>query len=84
MKLLYTYLILLNCIAFIFFSYDKWQAKRNKQRISERNLFSLVFFGGTIGGLIGMYFFKHKNRKTSFLLVFYRIIILQVILFYVF
>ena len=58
--------IVINIITFLVFGYDKWQAKNNKKRVSEFHLLLLTAIGGTIGGLLGMNFFKHK--PISFLL----------------
>ena len=74
--------IVINIITFLVFGYDKWQAKNNKRRISEFNLLLLAGVGGTIGGLIGMNFFKHKTNKFSFILSLYAIAILQIVLLY--
>ncbi|UGS21093.1 DUF1294 domain-containing protein [Flavobacterium cyclinae] len=74
--------IVINIITFLVFGYDKWQAKNNKKRISEFHLLLLAGIGGTIGGLLGMNFFKHKTNKFSFILSFYTIVILQVVLLY--
>ena len=74
--------IVINIITFLVFGYDKWQAKNNKRRISEFHLLLLTAIGGTIGGLLGMNFFKHKTNKFSFILSFYAIAILQVVLLY--
>ena len=76
------FFIVINIITFLFFGYDKWQAKNNKRRISEFNLLLLAGVGGTIGGLLGMNFFKHKTNKFYFILVFYSILILQIVLLY--
>lgn len=74
--------IVINIITFLVFGYDKWQAKNNKKRVSEFHLLLLTAIGGTIGGLLGMNFFKHKTNKFSFILSFYAIAILQVVLLY--
>lgn len=74
--------IVINIITFLVFGYDKWQAKNNKRRISEFHLLLLTAIGGTIGGLLGMNFFKHKTNKFSFILSFYTIVILQIVLLY--
>ena len=74
--------IVINIITFLVFGYDKWQAKNNKRRISEFHLLLLTAIGGTIGGLLGMNFFKHKTNKFSFILNFYAIAILQIVLLY--
>ena len=82
MKLILIYFILITVITFLCFGYDKELARKNKWRIPERTLFLLVFLGGTIGGLVGMSIFKHKTNKTSFIFIFYGILILQHILLY--
>ena len=74
--------IVINIITFLVFGYDKRQAKNNKRRISEFHLLLLTAIGGTIGGLLGMNFFKHKTNKFSFILSFYTIVILQIVLLY--
>ena len=74
--------IVINIITFLVFGYDKWQAKNNKKRVSEFHLLLLTAIGGTIGGLLGMNFFKHKTNKFSFILSFYTIVILQIVLLY--
>ncbi len=78
------YFLLLNLICFIVFGYDKRLAKNNKPRISELKLLTLSAIGGSIGGLIAIYFFKHKNRKLSFMWRFYVVLALQMGLLYVY
>lgn len=74
--------IVINIITFLTYGYDKWQAKNNKRRISEFNLLLLAGVGGTIGGILSIYLFKHKTNKFSFIIAFYTIVILQIILLY--
>ncbi|WP_291107969.1 DUF1294 domain-containing protein [Flavobacterium sp. UBA6195] len=82
MEVLFIYLIVINSLCFLTFGFDKWQAKKNKRRISEFKLLFLTSVGGTIGGIVSMYLFKHKTNKFSFILSFYAIAILQVVLLY--
>lgn len=70
-------LLLLNLITSLVFGLDKWFAIKNKQRISEKNLLLLSFFGGSLGAILAMILFKHKTAKPSFLWKFIAIIILQ-------
>ena len=79
MILLYTFLAL-NIIAFILMGYDKKLAQNNKRRISEKTLLAFVLIGGTVGSGLGMLFFRHKTSKTSYLLKFWLIIILQILI----
>lgn len=62
----YFYLILINLITFTVFGIDKYKAKRGKWRIPESNLLILSLLGGSLGGLIGMYVFRHKTHKLKF------------------
>lgn len=59
-------IIPLSFITFLLFGYDKFQAKNDGWRVSEKVLLSLGVFGGAIGGLIGMQIFHHKTRKNCF------------------
>lgn len=81
MKFLFLYFFILNYIAFTLFAYDKAQAQKKRKRVSEKNLLTLVFFGGTLGAWLGMRKFRHKTLKTNFKLWFYGIALLQCMLF---
>jgi uncharacterized membrane protein YsdA (DUF1294 family) len=80
MIILFYLFIILNIIAFIVIGYDKYLAKVQKRRISEKMLLSFVAFGGTIGAGIAMLFFRHKTAKKSYLLKFWVIVGIQVII----
>jgi uncharacterized membrane protein YsdA (DUF1294 family) len=55
-------------------------AKKNSQRISEISLLLLVFFGGLLGGILGILLFRHKISKRIFLLKFCVVGLLHLIL----
>lgn len=59
-------LITINIITFLLMGYDKHKAKTKQWRVSEKTLFMLVIFGGSLGGLVGMYVFHHKTKKAIF------------------
>lgn len=82
MKFLFFYIFAINYIAFSMFKIDKERAQKNKQRISEKNLLTLCFLGGSIGAWLAMRQLRHKNKKQSFKLKFYAILVIQVILFF--
>lgn len=82
MQPLIIYLIFINCVTFLLFGLDKWLAMHNKWRISERKLLGFAFAGGTIGGVLGMLVFRHKIKKTSFILSILAIAFLQGIAYY--
>ena len=60
--------------------FDKWKAKRNAWRIPEQTLLSLVLLGGGIGGIAGMYVFRHKTKKPRFFIGFPVIFIAEIVL----
>lgn len=66
MKYINIYIGIINILTFLIFGIDKYKAKKDYSRISERALFLLCFIGGGIGGFIGMYTFRHKMKKWYF------------------
>ena len=66
MKILLTWLLLTNIIAFVLFGADKRRAVRNKWRISEKALFLSALIGGSAGALLGMTVFRHKTKHWYF------------------
>lgn len=64
------YLLAVNLLLFCVMGLDKGFARRNKRRVPERTLFLLCLAGGSLGGVAGMYAFRHKTRHWSFRLGF--------------
>ena len=62
-------LLVVSFITMILYASDKSRAKRNKWRIKESVLLSFSFFGGAIGGMIGLYVFRHKTKHWYFVVV---------------
>ena len=60
------YLVIINLIAFLAMWLDKRKAEKGKWRIPENSLLLLVLLGGGIGGIAGMYTFRHKTKKAKF------------------
>lgn len=79
LKNILIYLVVINLITFVTMYVDKKKAKWGKWRIKESTLFTLVFLGGGIGGIAGMYLFRHKTKKTRFVIGFPLILITEVI-----
>ena len=73
------YFIIINIVAFIAMGIDKRRAKYGKWRIKEYTLFLLVVLGGGIGGIAGMYTFRHKTKKKIFTIGFPVILILEIL-----
>lgn len=61
------YIIILNLINFILYGIDKYKARHNKWRISEKTLLTLSVLAG-LGGFLGMEIFHHKTREKKFYL----------------
>ena len=66
MKLLFSYLVIVNALGFLLMLVDKRKAKTNRSRIPERTLLSVCAIGGSVGGLLGMYLLRHKTRHVRF------------------
>ncbi|MBI4406871.1 MAG: DUF1294 domain-containing protein [Candidatus Kerfeldbacteria bacterium] len=67
----------LNVLTFIVYWFDKWMARANGWRIPEFILWLLALLGGSIGALLAAELLRHKNKKLSFQLVLWLIILLQ-------
>ncbi len=72
------YLALINLATVAAWGYDKTCAVAGARRIPESDLLLLSFLGGWPGGIAGAYFFRHKTRKTAFLIPFVVVIALHV------
>jgi uncharacterized membrane protein YsdA (DUF1294 family) len=55
-----------NLYTFFLMGWDKNLALKNKYRISEARFFQLSLYGGSLGVLIAMPVWRHKNKKWSF------------------
>ena len=73
------YIIAINIITFFAMFIDKKKAQHGRYRISEKTLFTLVLLGGGIGGIAGMYIFRHKTQKTKFVVGFPALLIFEII-----
>ena len=78
------YLLIINAITFMAMLIDKRKAEKGKWRISETALFTLALLGGSIGGMIGMYKFRHKTQKARFKYGFPIILVLEVALCFIY
>ncbi len=79
--MVFGWLLLASLILFIMMGIDKQRAVRHKWRISEKTLFLTAFFGGAVGGTVGMYYFRHKTKHSLFQFGFPILTILQILLF---
>jgi uncharacterized membrane protein YsdA (DUF1294 family) len=77
MPILYYYFLTFSFLSFILMGYDKYLARNKKRRIAENSLLLWALFGGSIGTGFGMWVFKHKTSKRSFLWKFWSIVLSQ-------
>ena len=74
------YLVAVNIITFLAMFIDKKKAEKGAWRIKESTLLTLSLIGGSIGGIAGMYTFRHKTKKARFWLGMPVILVLQIAL----
>lgn len=64
------FLLLTNAVSFILMGVDKHLAKERKRRIPENTLFLSAACMGALGGILGMYCFRHKTKHMAFVIGF--------------
>lgn len=74
------YIVAINLITFLAMWIDKRKAKKGSWRIKESTLLTMGLIGGSIGGIVGMYTFRHKTQKPRFVILFPTMLILQIII----
>jgi len=55
----------MSVLTFIAFAVDKIKSSGDSSRIPEMVLLSLISFGGSVGGLIGIYVLRHKTNPIT-------------------
>ena len=78
------WLLAWSAATFMLYGYDKQQAQRGGGRVPENVLHGMALLGGAAGGWAGMFGFRHKTRKQSFLIILIIASIIQVALLFVF
>jgi uncharacterized membrane protein YsdA (DUF1294 family) len=74
------WLLSVNVVAFGYYGLDKGRARSGARRVPEVVLHTLTAAGGSLGSYAGMQCFRHKTVKGKFLIVFWCIVVLQVLL----
>lgn len=62
---------LMSVVAFGMYGLDKRRAGRDEWRINEWTLHAIELFGGWPGAWVAQRVFRHKLRKTPYMLVFW-------------
>ncbi|MDD3321571.1 MAG: DUF1294 domain-containing protein [Paludibacter sp.] len=83
-KIFLVYLTVISLLSAIFFAYDKFAAIKNKRRIPEQTLHLWEVLGGVFANLLLMYVLRHKNRKFSYWIWTWLVMIVWVTLFFYF
>ena len=81
--LIYLWLAVINLTTIWAYYHDKQAAKWGKWRVPENTLFGLAIIGGSPAALIAARMFRHKNKKYSFRLVMWVIILVQITVYVV-
>lgn len=71
----FTYHLVISGITFLFYGYDKMQARNLEWRVKETTLHTLELLGGWPGALVGQHYFQHKTRKRAFQIPFWTIVL---------
>lgn len=75
------YIMIMNIISFFVMYSDKKRAIKGRWRIPEKTLFLLALLGGSAGGILGMYTFRHKTKHWYFVIGMPVILFLQVFIY---
>ena len=70
--------LLMSLATFIVYAYDKTMAHKDEQRVSENTLHMLALLGGWPGALITQRLIRHKNKKSSFQMASWKIVIIHI------
>ena len=69
MKIPILTLVIWNLIIMFIYIIDKYRARKNLWRISEKILILPAFLFGSMGAMFGMIIFNHKTSKIKFRLL---------------
>ena len=78
MEYLFIYLLIISVISVFVTVLDKYLAKHNMWRISEKTLFIFAVLGGGVAMYTTMRIIRHKTRKNKFMFGIPAIILLEI------
>ena len=68
MKYVFFYLLFINLLGVLVTAYDKFAAKNNMRRVSEKNLFLLSAIGASVSVYTVMRIIHHKTLHKRFMI----------------
>ena len=71
------WMLVMSALLFFMMGADKRFARREIRRVPEKKLFLFALLGGAVGGLLGMYAFRHKTKHWYFVVGFWALAVLQ-------
>ncbi|MEO1525699.1 MAG: DUF1294 domain-containing protein [Planctomycetota bacterium] len=77
--LYFALLVIASLISFFAYGWDKFRAKRDGRRLSERTLHLIDVFGGWPGGLLARRTFRHKTVKRSYIILFWITVVVHLL-----
>lgn len=73
---------IMSTLAFIFYGWDKYTAKKGKKRVTEKTLHLMGFLFGWPGAALAQQAMRHKTVKLKFRRVFWLTALINIIFFY--
>ena len=73
------FILIVNALNYFAFWHDKRAAKKKAQRVPEKTLLILSFFGGSPAAFIASSKFRHKTKKQPFRTILYFIVFIQIL-----
>lgn len=73
-------IFIMSLITFTLYAIDKKSAIKHKWRIKEVTLLTFTFLFGSIGGLLGLYILRHKNKHWYFAIINWLSLIIHIII----
>jgi len=72
--------LLASAVTFIMYAVDKERARGSEFRIKEVHLHACELLGGWPGAFVAQRMFRHKWRKTEYMVVFWIIVLVHILL----
>jgi uncharacterized membrane protein YsdA (DUF1294 family)/cold shock CspA family protein len=76
--LVFPFYLLVSLITFSLYAMDKLAAIEENQRTAESTLHLFTFIGGWPGALLAQQILRHKSKKQSFRIIFWKLVLLNI------